>query len=643
MLLLSGKSMPSRRVEAQVTLIGRSCLQPLGDNGVKFFGNLRIAQKVAAGLSLLALLSVFVAGYGAYQLSTMADRSATLVERQARSMKLAALLNENKSRLHQMWYATVIENDVPDFRQQVAEIAAERRELDGRLQELQQFLTGEDVRHFKSLQKGLQDYYAATDAVPDLWFAGRKEEAEDVIQHPAQEAYKIIDEALTAIVVSQDQQLEAGSAATKKQSTRSMWTLVIVALLGLASICGIVVLMVRREVTGPIVSMTSLMKRLAQGEIAMEIPNTERREEIGDMARAIVVFRDNAQAQALAAVEKARSDAEQKLVVDTLAEGLRSVAQGDLTYSIHTQFAGAYDEVKVSFNDAVSGLRALIGTVVDSATSLHGGSREIAHAAEDLARRTEGNAASIEETSASLLQIDSRIKATAEAASRTVARANEAMATVADGRLIAESAAGTMARVRESATGTDEVIEGLDKIAFQTRVLAMNAAVEAGRAGEAGRGFAVVADLVSALAMRAEEEAQRAREQLTLTQADIVAAATAVQHINEAFSAISTGVGDVHVLVESMARDNQAQASAITQVSAAMSEMDLCTQQNAAMVEQTSAATRNLQGEVEGLFSQAERFKMADNFQTGRLSHTQETDTVFHLQEQDRPRQRTAA
>ena len=127
-----------------------------GESLVGFFSNLRIAQKVTAGLSLLALLSVFIAGFGAYQLSIMAERSAELVEQQARSMKLAALANENKSRLHQLWYATVIENDVPDFRQQLVEIAAERRELDGRLQELRGHLTGDDARQFELLRRDLR-------------------------------------------------------------------------------------------------------------------------------------------------------------------------------------------------------------------------------------------------------------------------------------------------------------------------------------------------------------------------------------------------------------------------------------------------------------------------------------------------------
>lgn len=572
--------------------------------------NLSIAHKVSMGLALLVLLAAFVAGFGAFQLSAMAERSGELISMRAESMKLAAQANENKSRMHQIWYATAIENDLPDFRNQLEEIAAERRELDKRLKGLRPFMTGEDAQHFAALQQGLARYYDETGKVPALWVAGRREEAEDVIQHPAREAFEQIDEALSAIVANQDQALETGAAAADAQATQALWTLLLVSLFGVVTICGAVVWLIRREVTGPIVAMTGLMNRLSSGDHGMDIPNTERREEIGDMARAILIFRDNARAQTIAQAEKARAEAEQKRVVDTLAQGLRSLAAGDLTHEITAEFTGSYAEVKSSFNEAVRALRALIGTVIDSARSLQTGSQEIAQAAEDLARRTESNAASIEETTAALTKIDSRIKATAEAAGRTVARADEAISAVTGGRSVGDEAVQAMGRVRESAKGIDEVIEGVDKIAFQTRVLAMNAAVEAGRAGEAGRGFAVVADLVSALAMRAEEEAKRARDQLTLTQTDIVTAVGAVQSINGALIDISTGVGEVHSLLGEMARDNQAQASAITEISAAMNTMDQTTQQNAAMVEETSAAARNLSGEVHALSEQAGRFRI---------------------------------
>ena len=167
-----------------------------------------------------------------------------------------------------------------------------------------------------------------------------------------------------------------------------------------------------------------------------------------------------------------------------------------------------------------------------------------------------------------------------------------------------------MGRVGESAKGIDSVIEGLDKIAFQTRVLAMNAAVEAGRAGEAGRGFAVVADLVSALAMRSEEEAARAREQLTATQSDVEAAVEMVQKVDGALANISDDVAEVHELLAHIAQDNQAQSTAITEISAAIGSMDQATQQNAAMVEETSAAARNLASEVGDLTEQARAFNV---------------------------------
>ena len=206
------------------------------------------------------------------------------------------------------------------------------------------------------------------------------------------------------------------------------------------------------------------------------------------------------------------------------------------------------------------------------------------------------------------MQIDSRLKQAAQYSTTTLARADQAMTTVGTGRGSADSAVQAMSRVNDSAKGIDSVIEGLDKIAFQTRVLAMNAAVEAGRAGEAGRGFAVVADLVSALAMRAEEEAKRARDQLTVTQDQIVGAVDAVKMVDDSLVAIATDVEEVHKLLGTMTEDNRVQSLAVTEITTAISAMDQATQQNAAMVEQTSAAARTMTTEVQGLADSAARF-----------------------------------
>ncbi|AOH82912.1 chemotaxis protein [Sphingomonas panacis] len=367
----------------------------------------------------------------------------------------------------------------------------------------------------------------------------------------------------------------------------------------------------RAAIADPYVITVVRMEGLAAGDLSSPILFTDNEDCVGRLTKAMFTFRD-------AAVAQNANATEQKMVVDTVSTHLAELSAGDLMAAIRADFPTEYIALKTNFNDALDSLRALITSVSDSAAMIETGSGEIADASEDLARRTEGNAASLEQTAAAVTQMDSRLKATAAAATSTVERADLAIETVGSGRAIAAEAVQSMGRVSESAKGIDSVIEGLDKIAFQTRVLAMNAAVEAGRAGDAGRGFAVVADLVSALAMRAEEEAKRARDQLTATQNEIVVAVNAVQKVDGALEGISGDVGHVHELLATIASDNQAQSVAITQISAAIHTMDSSTQQNAAMVEQTSAAARNLTGEVGSLTEAASRFNIHDTGDRGK-------------------------
>ncbi|GAA4000988.1 methyl-accepting chemotaxis protein [Sphingomonas humi] len=359
----------------------------------------------------------------------------------------------------------------------------------------------------------------------------------------------------------------------------------------------------REAIAQPYVATVVRMEALAAGDLDSPIEFTNYTDCVGRMTKAMFVFRDTARKQLVAQAE------EQAAVVDLFGDALKALRGGDLTVRITAEAPKAYEGLKSAYNEAVSAISELIRSVTESASEIRTGSSEIAQASEDLARRTESNAASLEETSAAIVQMDERLKASAGAAGQTVGRADQAIATVTGGRSLADEAVQAMGRVSDSAKGIDSVIEGLDKIAFQTRVLAMNAAVEAGRAGEAGRGFAVVADLVSALAMRAEEEAKRARDQLTVTQTDIVTAVDAVGQVDTALQNIFSDVGEVHQLLGQMASDNQAQALAITEINTAIASMDQSTQQNAAMVEETSAAARNLLNEVNGLADQAAQFR----------------------------------
>lgn len=477
-------------------------------------------------------------------------------------------------------------------------------------------ITGKEEQLAATAETRMQASNASVDRLLEILQSGDRGALDRFVVGELYERIDPLSEAVSDLVTLQIKVASEETTAALDTARTAMVMMLVLALAS-AGVLGFSYVTITRKVIGPIQGLARVIQELARSSGEATLPNLDQKDEIGDITRSVDAF-------LTAAVSKERDRAateaaEQQMVTGALRESLAALTAGDLTSTIKADFPPAYVELKTNFNAALDSLRELIGSVIESSRGLRAGSGEIAQASEDLARRTETNAASLEEASAALTQIDGRIKATADAASRTVTRADDAIATVSGGRVVADEAVQAMGRVRASAKGIDEVIEGVDKIAFQTRVLAMNAAVEAGRAGDAGRGFAVVADLVSALAMRAEEEAKRAREQLTLTQTDIATAVAAVQKVDGALADISEGVGEVHQLLGGMASDNLAQASAISEVSVAVANMDQATQQNAAMVEETSAAARNLNSESEALAGKAGQFRIGDDVQSSRV------------------------
>ncbi|WP_248285213.1 HAMP domain-containing methyl-accepting chemotaxis protein [Alteriqipengyuania abyssalis] len=467
------------------------------------------------------------------------------------------------------------------------------------------------TRDFETLESAIDRLEATNQQLIAISSAQPREVAIQFLRTDAKEASHDAIEAVETLVKEViDTRQAAFEEARDFGSFMEMLSLLI-ALFGIGAL-GAIWFGLNRSVASPLAALADTTQRLAGGA-DLPVPSTNRTDEVGQIAKAVDSFRVAAAKRSEDAIREAE---EQRVVTTALSSGLNALSEGDLTTELKADFPPAYAELKINFNQAIERLREMISAVADSAEAIGTGSREIAQASEDLARRTESNAASLEETSASLTQIDQRLKASADAGQQTVVRADNAIKAVSGGRSIADEAVQAMGRVSESAKGIDAVIEGLDKIAFQTRVLAMNAAVEAGRAGEAGRGFAVVADLVSALAMRAEEEAKLARDQLTVTQADIGTAVNAVERVDGALADITEGVSEVHTLLGTMAADNQTQSSSVTEISSAISSMDQSTQQNAAMVEETSAAARNLLSEVSSL---SER---ASLFQTGKAKVT---------------------
>jgi len=405
------------------------------------------------------------------------------------------------------------------------------------------------------------------------------------------------------------EQLNAHMVMEKAKADDSLWKgylVLVVAAIAILGAVGYAAWHLMTRVVRPMGELVGVTTALAGGA-HRTVPHGDRVDELGELSRAIDTFR-------LAAESRAHADAkakeEQLVVTRALDASLSALKDGDLTKDITDRFPPAFAQLREDFNEAIAGIRNLMHQVTASSATILTGAEEISTATNTLARRTEGNAASLEETNAALSGVDMRVRATAAATRTTLEQAAEARTRVEEGRSRAGGAVSAMQEVSETTKGIDSVIEGLDKIAFQTRVLAMNAAVEAGRAGEAGRGFAVVADLVSALAMRAEEEARLAREQLTVTQSGIFTAVEAVKEVDVSLQTISTTVDAFHRLLVGISSDNEAQSSALGEISSAVAAMDLATQENAAMVEETSAAASSLAQEVEKLAAQAGRFRM---------------------------------
>ncbi|SFJ20674.1 methyl-accepting chemotaxis protein [Sphingomonas sp. NFR04] len=362
----------------------------------------------------------------------------------------------------------------------------------------------------------------------------------------------------------------------------------------------------REAIAVPYVTTVVRMEALAAGDLKSPIRYTEFTDCVGRLTRAMASFKQAAEEQ----IELNAVAHEHAAVVRGMGVYFQRLADGDLSAKISEQYPEEFSGLKDGYNGAIDRLRDLIDALMDSTQSIETGSREITQASGNLARRTEQASAELSNTAVAVKQITGSVRETAVAADQSLAASHSARSAVIEGRNRTTAATVAMDAVTESSAAIDGVIEGLEKIAFQTRVLAMNAAVEAGRAGEAGRGFAVVADLVSALALRAETESASAKEQLTRARDEIGTAVAAVGLIDEAFQTIETSTEDSARRADEIARASREQADATKAVSSALSSIESGIQQNAAMVEETSAATTHLLREVEVLSGQTGAFKL---------------------------------
>ncbi|MCW2248654.1 methyl-accepting chemotaxis protein [Azospirillum fermentarium] len=409
-------------------------------------------------------------------------------------------------------------------------------------------------------------------------------------------------------------------------------------------------LLVRRQMKA-VTAIEDTMRHLADHRLDVTVPGLDRHDEIGSMARAVQVFKDNAiEKRRMDEAERARIEQERRedeaqrareqaigreiaaliesvskgdlsrridlagkdgfyramseginrltdtvqSVIKDLGQVLGALAHGDLNARLTKDYQGAFHALKSDFNTTSETLSRIVGQIAHASDAIASAASEVSMGSSDLAERTEQQASSLEETAASMEQLGATVRSNADNAQRANRMASDARTAAESGGQVAVSAVDAMRRIEGASRKITDIIGVIDEIAFQTNLLALNAAVEAARAGDAGRGFAVVAQEVRNLAQRSAQASKEIKALIMDSDSQVHGGVELVQKAGGALEGIVRGVQDVAALIAEMATASAQQASALDEINSAVAQMDEMTQKNAALVEETTAAAHQL-------------------------------------------------
>jgi methyl-accepting chemotaxis protein len=416
-------------------------------------------------------------------------------------------------------------------------------------------------------------------------------------------------------------------------------------------------ILIATGITRPVQAITRAMSALADNKLETEIPGLDHKSEIGEMAKAVDVFKQNAiRVRDLTAQEAAlqakntdlqsnistvvaaavAGDFSKRITarydnpdldafasnVNTLVESvdtgiaetqrvIGALAEGDLTEEMTGSYQGVFAELQSNVNGTMDSLRKLMEEVRSSTDVINGGADQIRNASNDLSRRTETQAASLEETSSALEEITVAVHNSTERAQDSSRMVTEARKFAEQSAVVVQDANAAMSRIEQASGEITNIINVIDEIAFQTNLLALNAGVEAARAGEAGKGFAVVAQEVRELAQRSATAAKDIKGLITKSSGEVETGVELVTSTSNALREIQEKVNGIADQVGAIATAAKEQSTGLQEINTAVNQMDQMTQQNAAMVEEAAASTNTLADETATLRQLISRFKLS--------------------------------
>ncbi|MGI0523869.1 HAMP domain-containing methyl-accepting chemotaxis protein [Rhizobium giardinii] len=628
------------------------------------FRNLSILQKIGLVVFVMGLSSLVIAFVGARGISALESAIVSVgnkeeVAREAMDLRVDIIA------ISRMTYQLAAQPEkATDFR---AETEKRAKEMLERLPKIEAAADATELKQLQTIRATLETYFGEIRAMVEVAEKNGKDAA----------AIKAgLDKALAAqktvtSAVKEYSTYSGGALATARADALQSSSLALVIAIASAAACIVLgavasLLVARRGIAAPVRSLTAAMSRLAEGNLDSTGTDAERKDEIGEMARAVEVFRRNALAMRdmkaqEAALHALSSDLQSSIsavvaaavagdftgrigkdyqnddlnrfagsvneLVDSIDSAVAEVrrviaalADADLSQSMEGQFQGAFAELQQNVNTTMLTLRLTMQNVRGAAGTIKESSAELSSAANDLSKRTEQQAAALEETAAALDEITATVRASSSRANEARDMVRETKESAGKSGAIVRDAVSAMSRIEGSSSRISQIIGVIDEIAFQTNLLALNAGVEAARAGEAGRGFAVVAQEVRELAQRSANAAKEIKTLISASASEVEGGVSLVRATGDALLEIEKLVLRVNDHVESIATAAREQATALAEINTSVNQMDQMTQKNAAMVEETTAASETLAEESRQLQTLLARFKLEE---ASRVSHSQ--------------------